>query len=178
MLDGGNAAARTDIDVRTDLGADEPPDGSGFGLNLSFRTRLTVGLVAASIIPLAGFGALVVILGAPAESVTTGRLLLFVFVVGAIVAILLAYLLAADLTAPLRAIAAAVQRASAGDLTTPIHVPGDDEVARLAESHNRLAADLERRNRELGRILEAIESGSLRDSQEVIVGRAAHDARS
>ena len=146
------------------------------GLNLSFRTRLTIGLVAASLIPLAGFGAILLILGTPAQSATLGRLLLFVLVVAAMLAILLAYLLAADLTAPLRAIAAAVERTSAGDLSTPIIVPGEDELARLAESHNRLAADLERRNRELGRILAAIESGSPRDSADFIAGRAAHDA--
>ena len=39
----------------------------------------------------------------------------------------------------------------------PDQVAGDDELARLADSHNRLAADLERRNRELGRILAAID---------------------
>jgi signal transduction histidine kinase/HAMP domain-containing protein len=103
--------------------------------------------------------------------------LLFILVVAAISGILLAYLLAADLTAPLRAIAAAVDRATAGDLSTPIVVPGEDELARLADSHNRLAADLERRNRELGRILEAIQSGSPRDSPEFIAGRAANDAQ-
>jgi len=157
-------------DGRTGLGA-------GFGLNFSFRTRLTIGLVAASLIPLAGFGAILLALDSPAQSATLGRLLLFVLVVAAIVAILLAYLLAADLTAPLRAIAAAVERASAGDLSTPIIVPGEDELARLAESHNRLAADLERRNRELGKILQAIESGSPRDSPDFIAGRAARDAQ-
>ena len=150
--------------------------GGSFALNLSFRARLTIGLVAASLIPLAGFGAILLILETPAESATLGRLLLFVLVVAAMIAILLAYLLAADLTTPLRAIAAAVERTSAGDLSTPIVVPGEDELARLAESHNRLAADLERRNRELGRILEAIENGSPRDSQNFIAGRAAHDA--
>ena len=150
----------------------------GFGLNFSFRTRLTIGLVAAALIPLAGFGAILLILQSPAQSATLGRLLLFVLVVAAMLAILLAYLLAADLTAPLRAIAAAVERTSAGDLSTPIVVAGEDELARLADSHNRLAADLERRNRELGRILEAIESGSPRDSQDFIAGRAAHDAQS
>jgi two-component system, OmpR family, sensor histidine kinase VicK len=150
--------------------------GGSFALNLSFRTRLTIGLVAAALIPLAGFGAILLILETPAQSATLGRLLLFVLVVAAMIAILLAYLLAADLTAPLRAIAAAVERTSAGDLSTPIVVPGEDELARLAESHNRLAADLERRNRELGRILEAIENGSPRDSQDFIAGRAAHDA--
>ena len=156
-------------------------DGGGLqgslGLNLSFRTRLTIGLVAASLIPLAGFGAVVLVLGSPIDAGTLGRLLLFVLVVAAMIAILLAYLLAADLTAPLRAIAAAVDRTSAGDLSTPIVVPGDDELARLADSHNRLAADLERRNRELGRILDAIESGSPRDSPDFIAGRAARDAQ-
>ncbi len=166
--------------------ADDQPDerpvgdaGStgGIGPNVSFRTRLTIGLVAASLIPLAGFGTIVVILGDPAQSGTLGRLLLFVLVMAAMIGILLAWLLAADLTAPLRAIAAAVDRASAGDLSTPIIVPGDDELARLADSHNRLAADLERRNRELGRILEAIERSTPRDGQDFIAGRAANDAK-
>lgn len=150
--------------------------GGRFGLNLSFRARLTIGLIAAAIIPLAVFGVTVVLVDPAGQAPTTGRILLFVLVVAAVLAILLAYLLAADLTAPLRAIAAAVERASAGDLSTPIVVPGEDELARLADSHNRLAADLERRNRELGRILEAIENGSPRDTAEFIAGRAAHDA--
>ncbi|GAC1669318.1 MAG: hypothetical protein NVS9B8_12080 [Candidatus Limnocylindrales bacterium] len=165
-------------DDRTSARRDPATIGGGrLGLNLPFRTRLTIGLVAASIIPLAAFGAIVVILGSPVQNGTTGRLLLFVLVVAAMLAVLLAYLLAADLTAPLRAIAAAVERTSAGDLSTPIIVPGEDELARLADSHNRLAADLERRNRELGRILEAIENGSPRDSQDFIAGRAGHEAK-
>ncbi|HEY6057374.1 MAG TPA: ATP-binding protein, partial [Candidatus Limnocylindrales bacterium] len=77
----------------------------------------------------------------------------------------------------LRAIAAGVDRVSAGDLATPISIPGDDELARLAESHNRLAADLERRNAELGRILAATEAVSPRDGVEWLTGRAAADAQ-
>ena len=184
MADGGPADGVVAPDVREpDAGSDPDTDdrrndfGGGLGLNLSFRTRLTVGLVAASLIPLAGFGAILLILVSPVQAGTLGRLLLFVLVVAAMIAILLAYLLAADLTAPLRAIAAAVDRASAGDLSTPIVVPGDDELARLADSHNRLASELERRNRELGKILEAIENGSPRDSPDFIAGRAAHDAQ-
>src|SRR5690349_17845264 len=138
--------------------------GPRLGLNLSFRARLMVGLIAASVLPLAVFGAVIVLIEPSGQGPTTGRILLFVFMVAAVLAVLIAYVLATDLTAPLRAIATAVARASAGDLTTSIVVPGDDELAQLAESHNRLAADLERRNRELGRILEAIESGSPRDS--------------
>src|SRR4051812_23340950 len=167
---------------------DVPPDpheltigaapAAGFlASTLPFRTRLLIGLIAAAIGPLGVFGAVVFLLGGGVDDAAIGPILLLVLVFAAMVAVLLAYLLAADLTAPLRAIAAAVERTSAGDLSTPIVVPGEDELARLAESHNRLAGDLERRNRELGRILEALESGSPRDSPEFIAGRAAADAR-
>src|SRR3954470_15939529 len=177
------ARAGDDGRVCPDIGPEErrptigPAASRGaLGLNLSFRTRLMIGLIAAAIAPLAVFGAIVFLLGGAVDDATIGRILLLVLVFAAMVAVLLSYLLAADLTAPLRAIAAAVDRTSAGDLSTPIVVPGEDELARLAESHNRLAADLERRNRELGRILEAIENGTPRDSQDFIAGRAAHDA--
>ena len=119
---------------------DEEP-GFSFGLNLSFRTRLTVGLIAAAVLPLAAFGIIVLLTGSAASGgETLGRILLFTIVTAALVGVLLAYLLAADLIGPLRAIAAAVDRVSAGDLSTPIDVPGEDELARLADSHNRLAA--------------------------------------
>jgi len=38
---------------------------------------------------------------------------------------------------------------AAGEFQPPIHLTGDDELARLAESHNRIAADAQRRNAEL-----------------------------
>ncbi len=152
--------------------------GTGaLGIALSFRTRLLIGLIAASIVPLAAFGAVVFLVGNAVDDATIGRILLLVLVFAAMIAVFLAYLIAADLTAPLRAIAAAVERTSAGDLSTPIVVPGEDEIARLADSHNRLAGDLERRNRELRRILDAIESASPRDTPEFITGRAAADAQ-
>jgi K+-sensing histidine kinase KdpD len=56
-------------------------------------------------------------------------------------------------------------------------VAGDDELAQLAESHNRLASDLERRNRELGQILAAIEAVSPRDGVDFLASRAADDAK-
>ena len=179
-----DAVADAGPDPGADQGADAGPtfdqdSGMGFGLNLSFRTRLTVGLIAAAVLPLAAFGIIVLVAGnGLAGGETLGRILLFTVVMAALVGVLLAYLLAADLIGPLRAIAAAVDRVSAGDLSTPIVVPGEDELARLADSHNRLAATLERRNRELGRILAAIESASPRDGAEFLAGRAATDARS
>src|SRR5215210_529988 len=154
-----------------DDGRDED---SGVGVAISFRTRLTLALIASALVPLSLFGGLVyAMVGGDA----VGRLLLFVIAVASLFVILVGYLLPAALTGPLRAIAAAVDRVSAGDLTTPIVVPGDDEVARLATSHNRLAADLERRNQELGRILAALERTSPRDGVEWLAGRAGADAR-
>ena len=146
---------------------------------LSFRARLTAALIAAAVLPLAGFG-IVAILTAPRNQSTAlpiGPILLFAIATAVVFGVLIAYLLAADLTAPLRAIASAVERVSAGDLTHPIAASGDDEIARLAESHNRLAADLERRNRELGRILIAMEDASPGDGIDQLTRRAASDAR-
>jgi signal transduction histidine kinase len=166
-----------DIFEREDLqgGADEPPNG------LSFRSRLTLALILAAVLPMLAFGLLVLaiglVVGGPAADSNLARILLFGLAIAVLLAVFVSYLLAADLTRPLRAIAAAVDRVSAGDLTSPIRVGGDDELARLAESHNRLAADLERRNRELGRILAAIEGASPRDGVEFLAGKAALDAQ-
>ena len=172
-------------DAETDLigeSVDAPPEPQRVGPAVSFRARLTIALVAVAILPLGGFGALVLVINAAtsgtADDPTVSRLLVFAIAIGALFGVLIAYLLAADLTRPLRAIAAAVDRVSAGDLSTPIIVGGDDELARLAESHNRLATDLERRNRELGRILAAIETASPRDGVDRLTVQASADAKS
>jgi signal transduction histidine kinase len=148
---------------------------------LSFRTRLTLALILSAVLPMTAFGLLVLaldtIVGGSGPDSNLARLLLFGLAIAVLLAIFVSYLLAADLTRPLRAIAAAVDRVSAGDLSTPIRVAGDDELARLADSHNRLSADLERRNRELGRILAAIEGASPRDGVEFLSGKAALDAQ-
>jgi signal transduction histidine kinase len=167
------------------LEAESKVEGQSLDTTLSFRTRLMFGLVAAAVLPLGGFGVLLLATDVLVETATAaapsdidvGRLLLFAIALAALLGVLIAYMLAADLTRPLRAIAAAVDRVSAGDLSTPIVVAGEDEVARLAESHNRLAADLERRNRELGRILAAIAETSPRDGVDWVTGRAAADAK-
>ena len=149
---------------------------------LSFRNRLTLSLILSAVLPMTAFGLLVLGIGAMVGGTSSdpnlARVLLFGLAIAVLLAIFVSYLLAADLTRPLRAIAAAVDRVSAGDLSTPIGVAGDDELARLAESHNRLAGDLERRNRELGQILAAIEGASPRDGVDFLVGKAAIDARS
>jgi two-component system sensor histidine kinase KdpD len=147
---------------------------------MSFRARLTAGLVAGSVLPLALFGLVLlateVVRAGAVESTLIG-VVMFVLAAAIIVAVLFAYFLAATLTAPLKAVARAVERASAGDLSVRVEVAGEDELARLVESHNRLASDLERRNAELGRILLAIGETSPRDGLERLLDQATRSAR-
>jgi signal transduction histidine kinase/HAMP domain-containing protein len=163
------------------LGRPAAPDPQRIGPGISFRARLTLGLIAGAVVPLAGFG--VVLLAA--EAVRSGgldstllRIVLFALAVATIIAVGFAYVLGASLSSPLRAISRAVERVSAGDLSARVEVAGEDELARLVDSHNRLAADLERRNAELGRILLAIGETSPRDGLDRLVARATANARS
>jgi two-component system sensor histidine kinase KdpD len=150
------------------------------GSSMSFRSRLTLGLVAGSVVPLAFFGVVVLM----TEAGRTGdldstlvRVILFVLAAAIIVAVLFAYFLAGSLTAPLTAVSRAVERVSSGDLSARVEVAGEDELARLVESHNRLASDLARRNAELGRILLAIGETSPRDGLERLVAQATRSAK-
>ena len=156
------------------------PEPQRVGSRMSFRARLTTGLVVGSLLPLVGFG--LVLLGT--EVARTGeldstlvRVVMFVLAAAIIVTVLFAYFLAGNLTAPLRAVSDAVERASAGDLSARVEVAGEDELARLVESHNRLASDLERRNAELGRILLAIGETSPRDGLDRLISHATRSAR-
>ena len=147
---------------------------------MSFRSRLTLGLVVGSVVPLTLFG--LVLLGT--EAARTGqvdstlvRVVVFVLAAAIIVTVLFAYFLAGNLTAPLRAISRAVERTSAGDLSARVEVAGEDELARLVESHNRLASDLQRRNQELGRVLLAIGETSPQDGLDRLISHATRSAK-
>jgi len=146
---------------------------------MSFRTRLTLALLTSALVPVVGFGVVALLVAGtgsdPAGSTLT-RVLLLAVAVAVVFAVLLAAVLAADLSGPLRAIARSVERASAGDPSVELELPGDDELSRLAESHNRLARDLVRRNRELRRILEILESTTLGEPVDALVSRAAREA--
>lgn len=146
------------------------------GSATGFRVRLVGGLVVVALLPLLTYGIVALAL-APADAATAlVRILLLVLAAGVVLAVAVGALLATVVSGPLRALARAVEDTAAGDLA-PIEVAGDDELARLAESHNRLAADLERRNRELRRIVEALEETTPGEPVEVLVARAADRAR-
>jgi two-component system sensor histidine kinase VicK len=145
------------------------------GRRLSFQTRLTVTIVAASIVPLGIFGVLLLTSGAVDPAIGT-RFLLFIFAISVIVGVIGGAAVGRDLEAPLREISTAVSRVSAGDMSQPIPVTGNDVLAHLAESHNRLASDATRRNQQLALILAAVESAEPRDGIDAMATRAAHDA--
>jgi signal transduction histidine kinase len=162
------------------LPAQREPEPQRIGPAMSFQARLTIGLVAGAVLPLAVFGLVLVAV----EVIRTGqldstlvRVVLFILAAAIIVAVLFAYLLANNLTGPLRAVSRAVERTRSGDLSVRVEVAGEDELARLVESHNRLASDLERRNAELGRLLLAIGETSPKDGLERLVAHATRSAR-
>jgi len=171
-------AGRRPLDLPMSSGERREP--VRIGPAMSFRARLTLALVAGALLPLTVFGLVLVV----TEVVRTGDLdttlvqvVLFVLAAAIIVAVSFAYVLTNNLTAPLKAVSKAVERASAGDLSVRVEVAGEDELARLVESHNRLASALEQRNAELRRILMAIGETSPRDGLERLVAHATRSAR-
>jgi methyl-accepting chemotaxis protein len=160
------------------LDADPPP--AERSPRLSFRSRLTISLFSAAVLPMAGFAIVVLLigisLGGAVADPNVARILLFVVAIVVTLAVVVSYALAEELTRPLRSIAESVDRVSEGDLSTPIQVAGGDELAALADSHNRLAADLRRRDRELARILASIGEVSLVDDVDALVERTASEA--
>jgi len=152
-----------------------PGPTPGRRVAFSFQTRLNLTLLAAAIIPLAIFGVLLLVSGAVDPEIGE-RLLLFMFAVAVAVGVLGGSVVGLNLVAPLREISTAVSRVSAGDMSQPIPVVGNDVLAQLAESHNRLASDATRRNQQLGMILAAVESAEPRDGVEAMAVRAARDA--
>ncbi|CAN5760116.1 hypothetical protein BH24CHL6_BH24CHL6_12760 [soil metagenome] len=152
--------------------------GSPPPARLAFRSRLTLALLAASLLPLLAFGLLALLLYVALSEAAGGLrdMLMFVLLGIGLLSVPLAFLLAAEILRPLREVARSVDRVSSGDLSAPLAVAGDDELARLAESHNRLAADLRRRSEQVGSILEAIGRMSPSQGVEALAARGGRDA--
>ncbi|HEX5241323.1 MAG TPA: ATP-binding protein [Candidatus Limnocylindrales bacterium] len=183
----GGPLPSTDLGAPASSSRSEPrrlapePQPQRIGPSVSFRARLTAGLILSAVVPLAAFG-VVFLIAASARSggidPTLERIVLFALAAAVILAVVSAYVLGANLLSPLRAISHAVERVSAGDLSARVEVAGEDELARLVDSHNRLASDLERRNRQLGGLLLAIGETSPREGLDRLVRLATASARS
>jgi signal transduction histidine kinase len=144
---------------------------------IPFRIRITAALLIAALAPLAAFGMLLLISGRADTDGSIFRILLTAFVIAALLGVGIAFVVAGSLTAPLRALAAAMDRIAAGDTGTPLPALADDELGRLAERQNELAADLLRRNRQVARVVDAVGTYSPREGADRLVDLAIADAR-
>jgi signal transduction histidine kinase len=155
--------------------ADDPLPRTG-RFEPPFRILLTAGLIVAAVLPLAVFGAVLLAAGLDTDDNVVVPLLIAMIVAAALFGLLVAAIAVASFTKPLRRITAAVERVAAGESSPPIHLTGDDELARLAESHNRIADEAQRRNRELGALLGAIAEYSPAQGVAALTDRASSDA--
>ena len=156
---------------------DPAPAGSAIGgTGPSLRVLLTAGLIVAAVLPVAVFGGIVMAAGLYTNAEEMIPLLIAAIVGAAFFGLLAAAVAVAGLTAPLRRITTAVERVAAGESSPPIRITGDDELARLAESHNRIASEAQRRNRELAALLRAIATYNPAGGMAALTSRAESDA--
>jgi signal transduction histidine kinase/HAMP domain-containing protein len=173
------AANRAEPTPATPAPADRPPSGSadrpGFGL--SFRVRLTLGLIIAAVAPVVVMGVIVLSAHLNTDDRTFVPVFVLAVVGAALLALVAAFVVGAGLMTPLRRITSAVERTAAGEPSPAIHISGEDELARLAESHNRIAADVQRRNRELDALLRAVAEYSPGQGTASLTAQAERDGR-
>jgi signal transduction histidine kinase/HAMP domain-containing protein len=144
---------------------------------MPFRIRITAALLIAALTPLATFGVLLVIAGRTDSDGIIFRILLTAFVIAALLGVGMAFVVAGSFTAPLRALATALDRIAAGQSGGPLPALADDELGRLAERQNQLAGDLLRRNRQVARVVDAVGTYSPREGADRLVDLAIADAR-
>jgi signal transduction histidine kinase/HAMP domain-containing protein len=144
---------------------------------IPFRIRIMAAVLIAALAPLAAVGVLLVVTGQADPDGDIFRILLAAFVIAALLGLGIAIIVAGSLTAPLRALAAAMDRIVAGDTSTPLPALADDELGRLAERQGQLAGDLLRRNRQVARVVDAVGTYSPREGADRLVDLAIADAR-
>ena len=142
---------------------------SGSGL----RVRITIAVMVAALLPVSVFGLLLVASGSTGAT----TLVLIALVVAALVGLAVGGLLVGMVVGPLRALETRLDRITAGERVEPLPQLPDDELGRLAERQEELAADLGRRNRQVARAVDAITAWAPADGAAVLLERAATDAR-
>jgi hypothetical protein len=120
---------------------------------------MTVALVAAAVLPVAGLGVLMWATGAggsgsPGSAVD--MVVLFGLILAGFAGAALAVGLETILLAPLQRVLEGAKRIAEGDRRSLIDAPGEDELAQLADRYNRLAAELTHRDQRLAAVRQAI----------------------
>jgi two-component system sensor histidine kinase KdpD len=137
-------------------------------------SRITAAVIAAAVLPVTAFGVvLLVTLGGPG----LGALVLTGIVGGALLGLAIAGLVVGAVTRPVRQLGDRLDRIRSGQSVEPLPPLADDEVGRLAERQEEMAADLARRNRQVARAVNAITAWSPAEGSEALLARAAADAR-
>jgi signal transduction histidine kinase len=142
---------------------------SGSGL----RVRITLAVIVAALLPVSVFGLLLVASGSTGAT----TIVLIALVVAALVALVVAGLLVGSVVGPLRALETRLDRITAGERVEPLPQLPEDELGRLAERQEELAADLTRRNRQVARAVEAVTAWAPADGAPMLLERATADAR-
>jgi len=142
---------------------------SGGGL----RTRITLIAIVAAVLPVLAFAGILAAGGSPIPA----QLALTALVVAALVGLAAGGLIVGAVARPLRVLAARLEQITTGRPTDPLSALGDDELGRLAERQEDLAADFARRNRQVARAVAAITAWAPADGRERVLAQGAHDAR-
>ena len=137
------------------------------------RARITLVAFLAAVLPVLAFAALLAVSG---EEVAL-QFVLTALVVGALVGLAAGGVIVDAVGSPIRRLAERLDRITAGERVDPLPALADDELGRLAERQEELAADLARRNRQVGRAVAAITSWAPADGRERVLGQAERDAR-
>jgi signal transduction histidine kinase len=141
---------------------------------LSLRARVTAATLMAALAPLGATALFLAAYGEMARDPAIARLFILGLALAVILAIGASLYVVRTVTLPLRRITSAVESASRGE-SAPLAVAGEDELARLAETQNRLAADVDRRNRQLERIREAAGAATPSDGAAALLDGARAD---
>lgn len=142
---------------------------------LPFALRLLLAIGAAALLPLALLVVLLVILEPGLGGSRFGAALLATVAVAVVATVLAVPPVARWLVGPLHQVTQTLDRLHAGDLSARLPVEADDELGRLATSHNRLADTLAGRNASLALVSQAVASFSPHDGITPLV-RAAEEA--
>ena len=152
----GALRGRSDTTLASGVLPDPPPAAAHAlvhrgGVTSVFATVTGTDGVRAGYVELSALQA-----GPLSADLDVGTLLALVLGFGIALALLIGWVLARVMVRPLGSLSAAVSRLEAGHLDERLPVEGEDELAAVAASHNRLADALAARNRSLGLVLGAI----------------------
>lgn len=137
------------------------------------RTRITLVAIVAAVLPVLAFAGLLAASGSPVPL----QFVLTALVVALLIGLAVGGVIVGAVARPLRALAARLERITAGQPTDPLPALAEDELGRLAERQEELAAGLARRNRQVARAVSAITAWAPGDSAERLLEQAARDAR-